>query len=159
MRACSRPASSGDEAQPQLIGRARLTRVVRDEIAADALSIPIRPPHEPQIDLVVDDGDNPPFELTGVTAVFAELPWIYFESEPRPSPRSTAIRSLPRHDTTSRRRAHRLPSTPSRALWRSEPPMTLGGGGRRTADAGDGQRDCDDGIRLRPRHPARTRRA
>ena len=33
----------GNEAQPQLIGRARLTRVVREEMAADALAIPMRP--------------------------------------------------------------------------------------------------------------------
>ena len=47
---------------------------------------------EPQIDLVVDDGDNPPLELKGVTAVFAELPWIYFESgPPGRSPPDTAI--------------------------------------------------------------------
>jgi hypothetical protein len=57
-----------------------LKRVVRDGIAADALRIPMTPPREAQLDLVVEDGDNPPLELLGVTAVFAELPWIYFQS-------------------------------------------------------------------------------
>ena len=38
------------------------------------------PPVEPQLDLVIDDGNNPPSDVRGVTAVFAELPWIYFES-------------------------------------------------------------------------------
>jgi hypothetical protein len=31
---------------------------------------------------VLDDGDNPAVDLQGRTAVFAVLPWIYFESEP-----------------------------------------------------------------------------
>ena len=42
----------------------------------------LEPPTEPELDLVFDDGDNPPIDLQGVTAVFAELPWIYFESQP-----------------------------------------------------------------------------
>jgi hypothetical protein len=69
----------GDEALPEAIGSATLRRVVRDGLTAAALQIPIRPPREARLDLVVDDGDNPPFDLTGVTAVFAELPWIYLE--------------------------------------------------------------------------------
>jgi hypothetical protein len=71
----------GHEASPEVIGSARLRRVVRDGLTAAALQIPIRPPREARLDLVVDDGDNPPFDLTGVTAVFAELPWIYLEHE------------------------------------------------------------------------------
>ena len=37
-------------------------------------------PSEAQIDLVVDDGSNPPLDLRKVSAVFAELPWIYLEA-------------------------------------------------------------------------------
>ena len=72
----------GDEASPEMIGAATLRRVVRDGVVADALRIPIRAPREARLDLVVDDGDNPPLALTGVTAVFAELPWIYVEHGP-----------------------------------------------------------------------------
>jgi Protein of unknown function (DUF3999) len=72
----------GDEAAPETIGAATLRRVVRDGLAADALRIPIRAPREARLDLVVGDGDNPPLDLTGVTAVFAELPWIYVEHGP-----------------------------------------------------------------------------
>ena len=72
---------TGNEAAPEAIGRATLRRVVRDGIRADALRIPVRPPREARLDLVVDDGDNPPLDLEGVTAVFAELPWIYLEHE------------------------------------------------------------------------------
>ena len=39
-----------------------------------------RAPVEPQLDLVIDDGNNPPSDVRSITAVFAELPWIYFES-------------------------------------------------------------------------------
>jgi hypothetical protein len=70
---------SGGEASPETIGAAVLRRVVRDGVSADALRIHIQPPREGRVDLVVEDGDNPPLELTGVTAIFAELPWIYFE--------------------------------------------------------------------------------
>ncbi len=37
-------------------------------------------PEEPLLDLVIDEGNNPPSEIRSITAVFAELPWIYFES-------------------------------------------------------------------------------
>jgi hypothetical protein len=72
---------SDGTATPDTIGRAMLRRVVRDGIAADALRIPVRQPHEARLDLLVEDGDNPPLELTAVTAVFAELPWIYLEHQ------------------------------------------------------------------------------
>src|SRR5213075_2289069 len=54
---------------------------VRDGVAASALRIPIEPPSDSQLDLIVDDGDNPPLDLTGVNAVFVELPWIYLEGK------------------------------------------------------------------------------
>ena len=41
---------------------------------------PIDAPIEAELDLVVDDGDNPPLDLRAITAEFAELPWIYFEA-------------------------------------------------------------------------------
>ncbi|HJZ71998.1 MAG TPA: DUF3999 family protein [Vicinamibacterales bacterium] len=65
---------------PRLLGRATLRRVVRDDVTASALQLPIDPPTEAQLDLEVDDEDNPPLDLRGVTAVFAELPWIYLEA-------------------------------------------------------------------------------
>jgi len=70
----------GDQISPFPLGKATLRRVVRDELTASALRIPINAPVEAQIDLVIDDGNNPPSDLRGITAVFAELPWIYFES-------------------------------------------------------------------------------
>ena len=72
---------SGLELSPVTLGGATLRRFVRDGIAASALRIPIQPPSDSQLDLVVDDGDNPPLDLPGIAAVFTELPWIYLEGK------------------------------------------------------------------------------
>ena len=115
----------GEQAQPQIIGNAKLVRVVRDGLNADALRIPIRQPREPQLDLVVDNGDNPALLLEGVTAVFAELPWIYFEASPGTvvarfgDPRLAA----PRYDLEAVRDT--IPTTPAKAAWRADPPRIL----------------------------------
>ena len=71
---------AGTEAAPAVLGRGMLVRVLRADAAAESLRIRIVPPSEAQIDLVVDDGSNPPLDLRKVSAVFAELPWIYFEA-------------------------------------------------------------------------------
>ncbi len=78
------PRVSGGEAAPAEIGRATLTRIVRNGMTAGALRIPIRPPAEAGLDLTIEDGANAPLDLTGMTAEFAELPWIYFEAPARP---------------------------------------------------------------------------
>jgi uncharacterized protein DUF3999 len=71
---------AGVEAVPAEIGRAAIARVTRDDAIAAQLRIPIAPPRETEVDLVVDDGNNPPLDLRRVQAEFAELPWIYFEA-------------------------------------------------------------------------------
>jgi hypothetical protein len=71
---------AGAEAVPTVIGRGTLKRVEQGSLAAVALRVPIEAPIEAEVDLVVDDGDNPPLELRAITAEFAELPWIYFEA-------------------------------------------------------------------------------
>ena len=115
----------GEQAQPRVIGTAKLVRVVRDGINADEMRIMIRQPSEPQLDLVVDDGDNPPLALEGVTAVFAELPWIYFEA----AAGSIVARygdpklAAPRYDLEAVR--SNLPANPNQATWRTTPPLTL----------------------------------
>ena len=76
------PGPPGLRAVPVEIGRATLTRVERDGLTASALRIPIRPPREAQLDLVVDDGSNPPLEVSRLRLEMAELPWIYFEGPP-----------------------------------------------------------------------------
>ena len=71
---------SGDEMVPAVLGTATLRREMLGDLEAAAMSIAIEPPREAQLDLVIEDGNNRPLDLTGITAVFAYLPWIYFES-------------------------------------------------------------------------------
>ena len=66
---------------PAVIGEATLRRVVQGDLAATALRIPVGPPAEPEVDLTIDDGNNLPLDLKGIAAIFAELPWIYFEGD------------------------------------------------------------------------------
>jgi len=70
---------SGD-IRPVVIGTAMLRREVHGSLSAAELSINIQPPREAIVDLVIEDGNNPPLEITEISAVFAYLPWIYFES-------------------------------------------------------------------------------
>jgi len=74
---------SGAQLAPMPLGRTTLRRVVRDGVTASALRVPIDPPTDSQIDLVVVDGDNPPLDLRGVAAVFTQLPWIYLDAKGR----------------------------------------------------------------------------
>lgn len=71
---------AGSELAPVQLGAGMLRRVVRGDVAAAELRLAIEPPTEAELDLDVDDGDNPPLDVKGVNAVFGELPWIYFES-------------------------------------------------------------------------------
>jgi hypothetical protein len=75
---------SGMNLQPAELGRAKLIQIVRDGVIAGALRIPIASPVEAEIDLVIEDGTNAPLDVAGVTAVFAEFPWIYFEAPAGP---------------------------------------------------------------------------
>ena len=76
----SEPRLSGSAVVPAALGSSTLRRAVRDDLTAADLRIPILRPEGPDLDLVVDDGSNPPLELLGVSAELAPLPWIFFES-------------------------------------------------------------------------------
>jgi hypothetical protein len=108
------------QVEPVETGRARLRRVVRDGQAAEDLRVRIQSPSEPDLDLVFEDGDNPPVDLQGVTAVFAELPWIYFESEPGTliARYGSAKTFAPRYDLEAMRAS--MPDTTSSATWGPE---------------------------------------
>jgi len=71
---------AGGEAAPALLGHSKLKRIELGALTASALRVPIEAPVEAELDLVVDDGDNPPLDVRGIAAEFAELPWIYFET-------------------------------------------------------------------------------
>ncbi len=72
---------SGAEALPAILGRAKLTRVIKDGTVTSDLRIPIASPTETEIDLVVHDGDNRPLRITELQLELADLPWIYVESK------------------------------------------------------------------------------
>src|SRR5207247_7675809 len=59
---------SGGAVAPVALGQATLRRVVRGDVSASSLRIPIEPPTEAQLDLDVNDGTNAPLDLKGVTA-------------------------------------------------------------------------------------------
>lgn len=71
---------SGDVIASFALGRATLRRAEFRGLAASDLRIPVARPEEADLDLVVDDGDNPPLKLLAISAELPPLPWIYFES-------------------------------------------------------------------------------
>jgi hypothetical protein len=109
---------AGAEAVPVVIGRGMLKRIEQGSLTAVALRVPINAPTEAEIDLVVDDGDNPPLDLRAITAEFAELPWIYFEAPEGALTARYGNRSLPvpKYDLEAARPALRI-ETVIDATW------------------------------------------
>jgi len=71
---------ANDQIAPQMLGLATLWHTVKAGSSTAVLRIPIAAPEEATLELTIQDGDNPPLDLKGISAVFAYLPWIYFES-------------------------------------------------------------------------------
>jgi hypothetical protein len=100
------PQLSGTEVVPVAIGSALLRRAIRDDLVAADLRISINRPEGTELELVVDDGDNPPLELLAVSAELAPLPWIYFESAagaPLAARFGAATLAAPRYDLEAMR--------------------------------------------------------
>jgi hypothetical protein len=123
---------SGAEVVPVQLGSGILRRALRGDLAAADLQIPIRTPTEAELELVVIDENNPPLDLRGVSAVFAQLPWIYFES--REAGQLTARFGrpdlhAPQYDLEARREAV-VKSPAAEARWGevSEPRVEAEGG-------------------------------
>ncbi len=70
---------SGARADPEELGRARLVRA-EQRSGAPAMRIAIDAPRTSELQLVIEDGSNPPLALDRVSLEFAELPVIYFEA-------------------------------------------------------------------------------
>jgi hypothetical protein len=70
---------TGSQVTPARLGASTLRRAMRGDLSAAALTIPIEPPGEAQIELTVDDGNNPPLEITAITGTLAHLPWVFFD--------------------------------------------------------------------------------
>ena len=109
---------SETQLRPVMLGHGTLTRVVRGNLTAADLRVAVEPPTEAQLDLEVDDGDNPPLDLRGVTAEFVTLPWIYVEA---PAGSLTArygnsTLDAPRYDLAAARDQIRIGAVPD-ATW------------------------------------------
>lgn len=74
------PELRGSEVVPVERGHATLRRSTRDGMSASALRVPVEQVRGTEVDLTVDDGDNPPLDLQRVTAMLAPQPWIYLET-------------------------------------------------------------------------------
>jgi hypothetical protein len=115
---------AGAGAVPVRLGEATLKRAVRGAISADELRIPLDPPTTSQLELEIDDGDNPPLEVSGIQAELAELPWIYLEVG---EPGSLVARwgnadlDAPRYDLESVRRQAEQSAPPAARWGTSEP--------------------------------------
>jgi hypothetical protein len=68
------------EMTPELLGLASLWHRIGGTTTASMLRIPITAPRDAELELTIKNGDDPPLDLTGISATFAYLPWIYFES-------------------------------------------------------------------------------
>ena len=68
----------GSEIRPVDLGQTMLRRVVHEDLVASQMEIPISRPMEAEVEIEIDDGDNPPLELKAITARFSPQPWIYF---------------------------------------------------------------------------------
>lgn len=113
------PRLGNGEVLPSALGSETVRRAERWGAVAEAMAVPIERPTGRQLDLIVEDGNNPPLALTEIVARFAPQPWIYFEA-PSAAP-LTAMYGDPRlktpsYDLESSRR-YLEKEQPARAAW------------------------------------------
>ncbi len=66
------PRLGQNQIAPVLLGNATLK--------TGSMRVPISAPEGRELDLVIDDGNNPPLAITAIRAQLAPQPWIYFEA-------------------------------------------------------------------------------
>jgi hypothetical protein len=125
-------ALQGTAAAPLEMGRATLSRIVREGAVAEDLRVPIRRPRDVQLELSIEDGNNPPLDVRRVWVELAELPWIYFEAPGGDitARYGTAGVTAPRYDLEAARSTIRIGDVAD-ARWGDPVPATPTG----TADA------------------------
>lgn len=74
------PRLGNGEVLPTTLGSGTVRRAERWGAVAEDMAIKIERPTGRQLDLVVDDGNNPPLALVEIVARFVPQPWIYFEA-------------------------------------------------------------------------------
>ncbi|HET7187679.1 MAG TPA: discoidin domain-containing protein [Gemmatimonadaceae bacterium] len=75
------PRLRAGHVEPEALGSTVLRRTTRGDAVASNLRVPIDLPTGGELDLVIDDGDNPPLDIRAVRAVYAPLPYIFFVSD------------------------------------------------------------------------------
>jgi hypothetical protein len=65
---------------PVQLGTATLRRTAEAGAVASDLRIPTVPPTGAELDVVINDLDNLPLDVRGIRAIFATLPYVFFES-------------------------------------------------------------------------------
>jgi hypothetical protein len=116
----------GGVIMPVLLGTSTLKRAERFGGVAADLGVPITKANDVDLELVVDDGNNPPLALTAINARLAPLPWIWFETTTTGNVTASygdARRSAPTYDVEASRSAI-AKSTPPFAKWASAPRPT-----------------------------------
>ena len=76
----TQPRLGNGQIIPEELGRTTLRRAERDGVIAADMEVAIRRPSSRELDLVIEDGSNPPLAITAVRARLESQPWIYFES-------------------------------------------------------------------------------
>ncbi len=74
------PRLSAERVAPVELGGTTLRRTAYGDAVASDLRIPITPPTGAELDIVINDLDNPPLDVRGVRAIFAPLPFVFFQS-------------------------------------------------------------------------------
>jgi hypothetical protein len=113
------PELAGDAVMPRELGRGTLRRVAREDVVAADLRVAIAPPRELELELVVDDQDNPPLDLRAVRTELPPLPWLYFESPDGAALTArfgTSDLSAPRYDIEAARGTVESANVPT-ATW------------------------------------------
>lgn len=125
---------------PVELGRGMLRQAQIESLIASEMDVRVAVPVGRELDLVVEDGNNPPLEITRVLARLAPQPWIYFES---PDGKPLRIRygnesaKAPAYDIEAQRKHVRerktamatIAATPGLDHATTQPVMTLPLGG------------------------------
>lgn len=114
------PRLGNGEVLPSTLGTETVRRAERWGAVAEEMAIPIERPTGRQLDLIVDDGNNPPLALIEIVARFAPQPWIYFEAPTAAALTATygdpRLKAPPRYDIEASRR-YLEKAQPARATW------------------------------------------
>jgi len=113
------PSLEGGRIIPQNLGTSTLKRAERFGGVAADMGVKIARPSGVDLELVVDDGNNPPLAITSIDARLEPLPWIWFESadgSPVTARYGDPQLSAPRYDLEASH-ATIAKSTPPLAHW------------------------------------------